>query len=378
LLNKLKREEEWGHNNPSHPRNIFERQRAAMPRAIILCPTSELSEQIYRILKKLCHHVRFSVAAFLPRYSDSIIRKSFLSKEIDILISSPARLLEFIQKGQLKTHQVSYLIVDEADSLFDRSFAPEVNTIIHNTRTQLTHLLLVSATIPMALERMLRQHYPEMQRIVTPKIHSVPRRLDFSLSIDEDKLVGLYQLLSAVQQGDTQKESDVKRAIVFCNARDRVKEVYEFLVSQQNSAVQRGREPVFELIPFTRENYDRHTALERFTQEAGSTDDKPRTWDKKTNNLNKANMGQSGDKKLRVLITTDMGSRGLDTISAKLVILYDVPYSNIDLIHRLGRTARAGTRGRAVMLLSRKEARGTIRMWIDDVRDKIIRGQPLV
>jgi len=378
LLNKLKREEEWSHSNPRHPRNLFERQRPAMPRAIILCPTSELSEQIYRILKKLCHSVRFSVAAFIPRYSDHVIRRSFLSKEIDILISSPARLLEFIQKGELKTNQVSYLVVDEADSLFDRSFAPEVNTIIRNTRTQLTHLLLVSATIPMALERMLRQQYPEMQRIVTPKIHSVPRRLEFSLSIDEDKLVALYQLLTAVQQGDAQKDSDVKRAIVFCNARHRVKEVYEFLVSKQESAVRMGREPVLELIPFTRENYDRHTALERFIQGAGSTHDEPRARDKETNNPNKADTGQSGGKKLRVLITTDMGSRGLDTISAKLVVLYDVPYSNIDLIHRLGRTARAGTRGRAVMLLSRGEAKGTIRAWIDDVRDKIIRGQPLV
>jgi len=378
LLNKLKREEEWGHKNSRHPRNIFERQCPAMPRAIILCPTSELTEQIYRILKKLCHDVRFSVAAFLPRYSDRIIRQSFLSREIDILVSSPARLLDFIQKGELKTHHVSYLIVDEADSLFDRSFAPDVNTIIRNTRTQLTHLVLVSATIPMALERMLRQHYPEMQRIVTPKIHSIPRRLDFSVSVEEDKLAGLYQLLMAVQEGDAQKDSDVKRAIVFCNTRDQVKEVYEFLVLQQESAVQKGREPVLELIPFTRENYDRHSALERFIEEAESTDGKRRAWDQETNNPHTANEGQSGGKKLRVLITTDMGSRGLDTVSAKLVILYDVPYSNIDLIHRLGRTARAGTRGRAVMLLSRREAKGTIRGWIDDVRDKIIRGQALV
>jgi len=265
------------------------------------------------------------------------------------------------------------MVIDEADSLFDRSFLPEVNAILKRTREQLTHLVLVSATIPLALERLLRSQFPDMQRIVTPKIHSVPRRLDFSVAIEEDKLAGLYQFLKTVQEGDTQAEADVKRAIIFCNHRERVKEVYDYLSSQQQKDVENEEDPMLQLIPFTRENYDRHTALERFQQPR--SDPQLEEWGSE-----KPHSRNSDPSKLplRVLITTDMGSRGLDTISARLVILYDVPFSNIDLIHRLGRTARAGTRGRAVMLLSRKEAQGTVRTWINDVRDKVIRGQALV
>jgi ATP-dependent RNA helicase MRH4 len=84
------------------------------------------------------------------------------------------------------------------------------------------------------------------------------------------------------------------------------------------------------------------------------------------------------EKKLRILITTDMGSRGLDTLSAKTIVLYDVPYSSIDLLHRLGRTARAGTRGRAIMIVSKAEYRGRTKEWVNEIRDRLIRGEALV
>jgi ATP-dependent RNA helicase MRH4 len=373
LLNKLKQEELWGENNKKNPRNVNERRRPAHPRAFIIVPTSELAEQIYGILKQLCHQVKFSVAGLLPKYNDRVVRLSFLAKPVDIYVSTPARLLEFIESGQVKTTEVSYVVIDEADSLFDRSFLPEVNAILKRVREQLTHLVLVSATIPLALERHLRSQFPDMQRIVTPKIHAVPRRLDFSISVEEDKLAGLYQFLRTIQEGDTQADADVKRAIIFCNHRERVREVYEYLSSQQEKDAANDEDPMLQLIPFTRENYDRHSALERFQKEGSDPQDE---WESKSPRNRRA--AESKGLPLRVLITTDMGSRGLDTISAKLVILYDVPFSNIDLIHRLGRTARAGTRGRAVMLLSRREAQGTIKTWINDVRDKIIRGQALV
>jgi ATP-dependent RNA helicase MRH4, mitochondrial len=383
MLNKLKNEEEWARENPDNPRTIFKTQRTASPRAMILCPTAELAEQIYKILKKLCHDIRFIACAILPKYSDAIIRNSFLSKRIDVLVSTPARLLKFIESNEIKTNAVSYLIIDEADTLLDRSFLAEVNDIVGRCRAQLTHLVFVSATIPIALERMLQKEYPTMQRIVTPKIHCIPRRLEFAVSIEEEKLSGLYDLLTAVQKGETQKDTDVKRAIVFCNHKERVKEVYEYLVAQEE-AVSEHREPGLELIPFTRQNYDRFTAMSRF-EEAPANSPKIRIGesdeeDPKHSNDTIEDAGARREriqKKLRVLITTDIGSRGLDTITARLVVLYDVPFSNIDLIHRLGRTARAGTRGRAVMLLTKKEAKSTVAAWINDVRDKIIRGAAL-
>lgn len=357
LINRLKREEEWALKNPTHPNSIFHTHRAASPRALIIVPTSELAQQIYEILKRLSHEIKFTACAILPKFDDSIVRKSILSKYIDILISTPHRLNEFLQSKELRSRMVRYVIIDEADTIFDRSFSESTSSILDMVKQQLTHLLLCTATIPIALERQLSSTYPGMQRIVAPKIHMAPRRIDFTLVLESDKRQALLDTLRTIQSNATEPDVDVKRAIIFCNVRESVREIYEYLKSSEDISKTKGEEGIFELIPFTRENFDRHTALERFHE--------------KQTNL-------SESKKLRILITTDMGSRGLDTITAKTVVLYDVPYSSIDLLHRLGRTARAGTRGKAFMIVSKAEYRGRTKEWVNEIRDRLIRGEALV
>ena len=356
LINRLKREEEWALKNPTDPNSIFNTHRAASPRAIIIVPTSELAEQIYHILKQLSHEIKFTVCAFLPKFDDSIIRKSILSKYIDVLVSTPHRLDEFIQSKELKAKMVRYVIIDEADTIFDRSFSGSLNAILDVVKHQLTHLVLCTATIPVALEKQLRYYHPGMHRIVAPKIHTAPRRIDFSVVLERDKRQALLDTLRSIQTDNTEPEVDIKRALVFCNIREGVREVYEYLKAAEDTDKSDNESGNLELIPFTRDNFDRHTALERFNERATSP----------------------SSKKLRILITTDMGSRGLDTITAKTVVLYDVPYSSIDLLHRLGRTARAGTRGRAVMIVSKAEYRGKTKEWVNEIRDRLIRGEALV
>jgi len=353
LVNRLKREEEWAKAHPDSPYSIFNTRRAASPRSIIIVPTSELAEQIYGVLKQLSHEVKLTVCAFLPKFDDHTIRKSILPKYMDILISTPHRLNEFMQSGELRSGHVRYMIVDEADTIFDRSFSDSVTPLLSAVRQQLTHLVLCTATIPLALEERLAHRYPGMQRIVAPKIHTAPRRIDFQLVLEADKREALLELLHSIQSDNKESHRDIKRAIVFCNSREGVREVYEYLKASEDLTLS---DSVFELIPFTRDNFDRHTALERFKNSAQTPN----------------------SKKLRILVTTDMGSRGLDTIEAKTVILYDVPYSSIDLLHRLGRTARAGTRGRAYMIVSKAEYRARTKEWVNEIRDRLIRGAALV
>lgn len=357
LINRLKREEEWSLKNSDHPNSIFKTHRPASPRALIIVPTSELSEQIHKILKALSKELKLTVCEFSPKHSNSVIRKSILPKYIDVIVSTPSRLEKFLESGGLRSDMIRYLIVDEADTVFDQSFTESFTPLLQLVQHQLTYLVLCSATIPLALERNIRQRFQDMQRIVAPKIHAVPRRIDFSVVTEPDKRQALLDILRGVQTSNTEPDADIKRVIVFCNTRESVREVYEYLKSIEEVATSAQSEnQIFELIPFTRDNFDRHTALERFN--AASTDPQ--------------------SKKLRILLTTDMGSRGLDTITAKTVVLYDVPYSNIDLLHRLGRTARAGTRGKALMIVSTREYRGGTKEWVNQVRDQIIRGEPLV
>jgi ATP-dependent RNA helicase MRH4, mitochondrial len=354
LINRIKAEEEWALQNPTSPHSIFNTHRAASPRAVIIAPTSELAEQIYKILKRLSHEIKFKVCALLPKFDDSVVRKSILPKYIDILVSTPHRLNEFMQSNEIKSNLIKYLIIDEADTIFDRSFLESLNPILHTVKPQLTHLVLCTATIPLALEERLHKNFGSMQRIVAPKIHTAPRRINFQVMIESDKREALFNTLRSIQTDDTEPDHDIKRVIVFCNVREGVREVYEYLKSAEEVHIAEGNEGRFELIPFTRDNFDRHTALERFNEETEKSD------------------------KLRILITTDMGSRGLDTIAAKTVILFDVPYSSIDLLHRLGRTARAGTRGRAFMIVSKAEYRGRTKEWVNEIRDRLIKGEALV
>jgi ATP-dependent RNA helicase MRH4, mitochondrial len=355
LINRLKEEEEWALKNTTSEKSIFNTHRAASPRAVILVPTSELAEQIYNILKRLSHELKFRVCALLPKFDDSVVRKSILPTYIDILISTPHRLNEFIQNDEIKTNHVKYLIIDEADTIFDRSFLDTLNPILSTVESQLTHLVLCSATIPLALEEHLSKSFPDMQRIVSTRIHSGPRRINFQVKVESDKRQGLLDNLHFIQASDTEPDRDIRRSIIFCNTREGVRDVYEYLKSADEVEISRGGRRKFELIPFTRDNFDRHTALKRFNEPATEKSDK-----------------------LRLLITTDMASRGLDTLLVKTVILYDVPYSNIDLLHRLGRTARIGTRGRALMIVSKAEYRGRTKQWVNEIRHRLITGEALV
>ena len=354
LINRIKSEEEWALQNPTSPYSIFNTHRAASPRAVILAPTSELAGQIYKILKLLSHEIKYTVCALLPKFDDSVVRKSILPKYIDILVSTPHRLNEFMQSNEIKSNQIKYLVIDEADTIFDRSFLDSLNPILNTVKAQLTHLVLCTATIPLALEERLHKNFKNMQRIVAPKIHTAPRRINFQVMVESDKREALLNTLRAIQADNTEPDRDIKRVIVFCNVREVVREVYEYLKSSEEVHKSEGNDGLFELIPFTRDNFDRHTALERFNEQTEKSD------------------------KLRILITTDMGSRGLDTIAAKTVVLYDVPYSSIDLLHRLGRTARAGTRGKAVMMVSKAEYRGRTKEWVNEIRDRLIKGEALV
>ena len=379
LINRLKREEEWALKNPENPNGIFNSRRAASPRSIIVVPTSELAEQIYDILKQLSHTIKLTVCALLPKFDDHVVRKSILSKYIDVLISTPHRLNEFIQSNELRRPMVRYLIVDEADTLFDRSFQDSFPPLLTSLLPTLTHLVLCSATIPAALESQLSTQFPGMHRIVTPKIHTVPRRLDFKVAFESDKRVGLLNTLRSVQTNATEPDADVKRTIVFCNARETVREVYEFLKAEEDIQAKAGDPLHFELIPFTRDNYDRHTALERFNDKSPNTTPSDTSDSTDQGPVEKwAKEGDSNSKALRVLITTDMASRGLDTLDCKTLVLYDIPFSNIDLLHRLGRTARAGKRGKAIMLVSKAEYRGRTREWVNEIRDRVIKGEALV
>ena len=363
------------------------------PRAIILVPTSELVTQIGNVAKALSHSVKFRAALISSAYSGRVIRnRLFAPTGIDIVISTPHLLSSIAESDPNILSRVSHLVIDEADSLLDRSFAPSTSIIIDKATPSLQQLVLCSATIPRSLDRYLWKRFPDINRLVTPNLHAIPRRVQLGvIDVDKDPYRGNRNLACAdtiwsigklaTEQatgytGDSEPgRLDVKHILVFVNEREKTQEVADFLVSKGIHAVAMNRDT-----PELRQSQ----TLDAFTatrEKSASLEAKQPTSQPDSPNHSPANrsikpLARSSRSlpNTKVLVSTDLGSRGIDTVAVRHVILYDVPHSTIDFIHRLGRTGRMGRRGRGIVLVGKNDRKDVVR----EVREGMYKGQALI
>ena len=356
------------------------------PRAIILVPTSELVTQVGSVTKLFSHTVKFRSGLISSAYSGKVIRnRLFAPTGIDVLISTPHLLASISESDPNILSRVSHLIIDEADSLLDRSFAPSTSTIIDKSTPSLRQLILCSATIPRSLDSYLRQRFPDMRRLVTPNLHAIPRRVQLGvIDVEKDPYRGNKALAcadtiwsigkSAAEHVPGESERvNTKRILVFVNEREKTQEVANYLKSKGIDAVALNRD--------TPEQRQSET-LGAFTTRSPKTvqeDSQPKE-DISTpppSGSNYVPFIRPPRRHLpdtKVLVTTDLGSRGIDTLAVRHVILYDVPHSTIDFIHRLGRTGRMGRRGRGIVLVSKNDRRDVVR----EVKEGMFKGQALI
>lgn len=337
-------------------------RRPGRPRAVILVPSVELVRQVGVTVKALAHHSKLSSAVLQPRFGQRRAESEVLDRPIDVLVATPFQLRDLVEENVVKLDNVDSLVVDEADTLFDKSFVDCVKPLMKRLE-HVKRAVLCSATIPRSLDALLRVQYPDIDRIVSPKVHTVPRRVSVKfVDIDKEfagnKQMALYQIVRDISL-DGSEPGKLKKAIVFVNKRDSIDELVEFLISKDMSA-----------IGFSRDLPNRQERLKDFLKETpmspiGLAEEGAAT----SEGQPVAKHGQ-----MQILVTTDLASRGIDTTTVKTVILYESPHSTIDVLHRLGRTGRAGRRGNAYILLSKK--RGN--QWMRDIKEAIIRGQPLV
>lgn len=312
------------------------------PRAVILVPTSELVNQVGAVIKAMSHVAKLRSALISRDFSGRVIRNRVFFSPIDILVSTPHLLSSLAENDPRILSNCSHIIVDEADSLFDRSFSQITSAIISRAEG-LKRLILCSATIPKSLDRSLRKLYPDMRRLVTPHLHAIPRRVQLSI-IDTDadpyrgnKLLACADTLHKLAKDETE-EGFIKKIIVFVNERETTGEVASYL-----------RFKGFDTASLERDTSDRKEAsvLDYFTGPKTAVGPEVKAMDR-----------------MAVLVTTDIASRGVDTKTVKNVVLYDVPFSTIDFIHRLGRTGRMGRRGQAVILVDKN----TNKAWVKDIK----------
>lgn len=355
------------------------------PRAIILVPTSELVEQVGALVKSFSHTVKFRSALISANYSGKVIRNRLFSPQgIDVLVSTPHLLSSIADSDPNILSRVTHLVIDEADTLMDRGFAPLTSSCIDRAAPSLKQLVLCSATIPRSFDNYIRKRFPNITRLVTPNLHAIPRRVQLGVvDIEATPYQGNKNLAcadtiwsigkaAAEHDGPERGMIDVKRVLVFVNERETTQELSDYLVSKGIDA-----------IPLSRD-----TPAERLAEVMSSfTDPNPLSISKEGHpgsladqSPNYVPLGASAppvSKKLtniKVIVTTDLSSRGIDTVAVRNVILYDVPNSTIDFIHRLGRTGRMGRRGRGIVLVGKNDRRDIVA----EVKELMFRGQALI
>ncbi|KAI9718319.1 MAG: RNA helicase [Chrysothrix sp. TS-e1954] len=361
---------------PSPPLSSEEdvKQRHGRPRAVILLPTAELVDQVGGLFKQFAHVVKLRVAMISASYSATVVRNRLYNPNgIDVLISTPHLLSSIASSDPNVLARVNHLIIDEADSLLDRSFAPLTSAVIDRATPSLQRLILCSATIPRSLDDYLRTRFPNINRLATPNLHAIPRRVQLNVvELERDPYRGnralacadtIWSIGRSGAEGERERE---KRILVFVNTRDGATELAGYLKGKGVDAVALNRD--------TAGQRD-EDVLEAFTK-PGSTpaadnrsSDERSVLDGPTPSAARRTLPN-----VKVLVLTDIGSRGIDTVPVRHVVLYDVPHTSIDFIHRLGRLGRMGRRGRGYVLVGKEDRRDVVK----EVRESMFLGKALL
>ncbi|XP_004489911.2 DEAD-box ATP-dependent RNA helicase 39 [Cicer arietinum] len=291
------------------------------PRAVVLCPTRELSEQVFRVAKSISHHARFrctmvSGGGRLRPQEDS------LSNPIDMVVGTPGRILQHIEEGNMVYGDIKYVVLDEADTMFDRGFGPDIRKFLGPLNRRASkpdsagfQTILVTATMTKAVQTLVDEEFQGIVHLRTSTLHKKisSARHDFiKLSGSENKMDSLLQVLEpSLAKGN--------RVMVFCNTLNSSRAVDHFL----------GENQIFTV------NYHGEVPAEQ-----------------RVENLKKF---KSDSEDCPTLVCTDLAARGLD-LDVDHVIMFDFPLNSIDYLHRTGRTARMGAKGKVTSLVTKKDS----------------------
>jgi superfamily II DNA/RNA helicase len=290
------------------------RARARMPRTLILEPTRELAAQVEENFIKYGKYNKLTVALLIGGVSFEDQNRK-LERGVDVLIATPGRLLDHFERGKLLLTGVETLVIDEADRMLDMGFIPDIERICKmipfNRQT-----LFFSATMPPEITKLTEQFLQAPVRVEVSKAAStsvnVTQKLVKAGSKDWQKRAALRDLIVSEQ-------ADIKNAIIFCNRKVDVSELFRSLTRHEFSCG---------ALHGDMDQRSRMTMLSNFR-----------------------------DGKLQLLVASDVAARGLDIPDVSHVFNFDVPIHSEDYVHRIGRTGRAGRSGKAFTMVDKSDAK---------------------
>jgi ATP-independent RNA helicase DbpA len=277
--------------------------------ALIICPTRELAAQVVRETRTLGRRLIGLKVLVLTGGQSGRDQTKSLSNGAHIIVGTPGRLLDHINREHLDLNDIKTLILDEADKMLEMGFEDDIRSIIsflpNNRQTA-----LFSATFPEGVEVMSKRYQKNPKTIKIENIISETSGIE-SIAYETEVTEKLNTLMRVLQTHPS------KSTLIFCNMKSTVNEILEKLLEQDASAAalhgdldQRARDQV---------------------------------------------MAKFRNNSLRILVATDVAARGLDIDHLELVINYDLPLQADTYVHRIGRTGRAGRSGVAVSLATQRD-----------------------
>ncbi len=286
------------------------------PRTLILTPTRELAEQLATTIGQYAQFLDFTIIATYGGVKCSG-QAAKLKTGVDILISTPGRLIEHINLKNLSLSEVDFLVLDEADRMLDMGFINDVAQIIQKTKAD-RQTLLFSATMTPALNELSHQVLSNHQEIRTSKkVNTTADTIEHVIyPVDEERKINLFM--------DLLHQYNWFQVLVFTSTKRQADALLDTLKKKKVKAA---------LVHGDKSQGSRRRALADFKS-----------------------------AKLQVLVSTEIAARGLDIEGLDFVVNYNLPFLAEDYVHRIGRTGRAGNSGQAISFVSPEEEKAVNRI----------------
>ncbi|WP_185852640.1 DEAD/DEAH box helicase [Blattabacterium cuenoti] len=282
-----------------------------LPQALILCPTRELCIQITRDLSRFSRYI--SLIKITPLYGGVSIENQILSlqKKTHIIVGTPGRILDLIERKKLHLSDIKYLVLDEADEMLNMGFKEELDSIIIKLPKE-RQSLLFSATMSKYMNRIAHDYLIDPIEIITGKRNfaSDDVRHIYYIVSNQNKYLALKRIVDI--------NPDIY-GIIFCKTRKETREIAESLIQDGYNA---------DALYGDLSQSQRESVMNRFR-----------------------------NRILQFLVATDIAARGIDVNDVTHVINYNIPDESEIYVHRSGRTGRAGNTGISVCIIHSRETR---------------------
>ena len=279
------------------------------PQALILAPTRELALQVSEAFTKYAHHI--PGLHVLPIYGGQSMgmQLSALRRGAHVLVGTPGRVIDHLNRKTLDLSQLRFLVLDEADEMLQMGFQEDVETILATTPSS-KQVALFSATMPPQIRRMAQKYLTDAEEITVRNktVTAANTRQRYLYVAHHDKLDALTRILEV---------ESFEAMIIFVRTKSATEDLAERLRARGFSA-------------------------------AAINGDLAQAQRERT-------IGQLKDGSLDVLVATDVAARGLDVERISLVVNYDIPHDSESYVHRVGRTGRAGRAGDALLFVTPRE-----------------------